>query len=200
MLTPFFGLSVFIHVCIIGIGMLLALAPLKRKKRKQEIPKRYIVTNILAVAVSASSFVYVSLNDGRSSYKLITNYISSKTAALPVVILSIDLGDEGVYLPVAEATTTNYVSLIDCLMEVERLSKEYGGSVVNYLNAQGEDYTFEFRKILADEYGVEDYRGTEEQNITLLENMLLNEVVASSDREACKIESDVVNSPDINSD
>lgn len=187
--------------------MLLALAPLKRKKRKQEIPKRYIVTNslimagmILAVAVSASSFVYVSLNDGRSSYKLITNYISSKTAALPVVILSIDLGDEGVYLPVAEATTTNYVSLIDCLMEVERLSKEYGGSVVNYLNAQGEDYTFEFRKILADGYGVEDYRGTEEQNITLLENMLLNEVVASSDREACKIESDVVNSPDINSD
>lgn len=44
-------------------------------------------------------------------------------------------------------------------------------SIVDYLNSNGEDYSFPAREKLAEEHGIKKYRGTAEQNIFLLNTL-----------------------------
>jgi 3D (Asp-Asp-Asp) domain-containing protein len=50
-------------------------------------------------------------------------------------------------------------------------SASENNSVVDYLAARGEDYSFGHRGELAAQYGIAGYRGTAVQNLTLLQNL-----------------------------
>lgn len=45
------------------------------------------------------------------------------------------------------------------------------GSVVDYLRSQGQDSSFSARKNMADKYGIQNYKGTAEQNTSLLSKL-----------------------------
>jgi RHS repeat-associated protein len=54
-----------------------------------------------------------------------------------------------------------------------------GNSIVDYLNSRGMDTSFSNRGDLAEQYGIDGYRGTVDQNLTLLEKLRSNETTSS---------------------
>ena len=83
MLSPFFGLSIFFHLCVIVIGRLLLFTPLKRYHPKPGLTKYHVVVDsfimilILTIFLYSSVIVvYTSITGEYSTVKLISGIIN----------------------------------------------------------------------------------------------------------------------------
>lgn len=64
------------------------------------------------------------------------------------------------------------------MIKTEQLTKpllQQGGSIVDYLKSKHQDSSLPNRKKLAQEYGIQNYKGTTEQNIRLLKLLKQND-------------------------
>ena len=59
-------------------------------------------------------------------------------------------------------------------------------SIVDYLKSKGQDSSYSARKQLAQQYGIKDYSGTANQNISLLNALQKNQAVQSQSGEVQK--------------
>jgi regulator of protease activity HflC (stomatin/prohibitin superfamily) len=77
--------------------------------------------------------------------------------------------DSGMQMEVSDASETPVVDVVSKLEELSqnRPDLDWKSSIVDLMELLGLDSSYAHRKELAQELGIEDYHGTEEQNIAL---------------------------------
>lgn len=127
---------------------------------------------ITLVYLSAAPLLYLSITGERSSIHMISSMIETwQESHEPEVNIDI---------PPSPAPVMALDAAQKSCIDVSSYVEEYHSSVVNYLTEQDQNFTFSARARLASEYGIDGYRGSEEQNILLLTDLLLDEIGTES--------------------
>lgn len=166
--TPFFGLSIIVHIAII-IGYYLL-----RNFIDYDKPRKISSTNLnLAISgliflfifvvtiANASILIRASLFENHSSIKYVNNRIEKA--------FSQTSGATGLQALVPESTTNTPCSHL----EVIGAAQKYNNSLVDYLKSKGLDSAFEARNVMALDLGISGYRGLESENFSILTFLLV---------------------------
>lgn len=176
-LTPFLGLSVLIHICIIVGYKLFSRSPKKKpvKAKNVRLTRAIGVTTIFLVFIfvvtNATILVRASLVDKHSSVKFVSHAASSAIATVRGVhtgaaIKTADTKKIIPKAPVSEVSESVVVS--DCVVSPFDQDLNYKLSLVDYLKMKNRESSFEARHKIAEAMGVEDYRGSLEDNQIIL--------------------------------
>ncbi len=168
-LTPFLGLSLIVHMCIIAGHKLFSWIPVGEKNQKPATPFVHIVGfTIIGVVFSfvlstAFILVHASITDKHSSIRIVDAYISGLfTKNLNPNLIA------GSASAMSSQKVLHSVISADCKKLFLDLAGKYNGSLVDYLALHSMDFSFNARQTYAALFVIGNYMGTAEQNQVLL--------------------------------
>ncbi len=195
--VPSLGLSVLIHILVIWFY-----------KLPQFIGGKYARGAVLKLSMSATGFLGV-LTAGAISVLIMSGAISlvhtSVTEEHSTILFvgrqytelaerfrerNSTIANSEANMILAGSESVGQVlgqKMIDCEQVFETLAGSYGWSLVNYLAMHGYKYSFPDREKLASEFGIMDYRGTRQQNESLLREFFIKyEGLPATSSPVCK--------------
>lgn len=183
--TPFLGLSVLLHICIIFGYKIFSWLPKRvrvmgkhmSKKRKgslkifRAISISTIVIVFLFVVANAAFLVRASIVDKHSSIRFVGNVAgrtiaSVRSGSTKFALKAPNNKKIEASVPVHEVSESAVLS--DCVEAPLYQDLNYKLSLVDYLKMKDEDSSFEAREKIARSMGMEDYGGTLPENQMIL--------------------------------
>lgn len=164
--TPFFGISLIVHIGVI-VGY-YALRNLVDDEKTRRIPSENlnVVISVIViflvfsvVAINASILIRASLYDNHSSIKFVNSQIEKA--------FSSHSADENL----DDGVTTGNLSGV-CSSSSTALISGDEHSLVDYLKSKGLDSSFTARRGLASSLGMDGYQGTQAENVAILSTLL----------------------------
>ena len=159
---PLLGPTTLFHLLVIFFGVLWRLMiPRQWRERLADYFRRRpllssaIVATVFAVIfMSATSIVYLTATDNRSTFRVVSAYFEEPVPGIELNVASLSSPAARIaHLP--ECTTDS----------VEQ-------SLLEYLEAEGRNNSFQSRQQLAFAFGITGYSGTSEENAILLQLIL----------------------------
>ncbi len=179
-LTPFIGLSVIVHLCVIAGHKVSSWLPFRKPQTQSSIPRAsifsYPIIGIVFLMVMTNAFILVdrSVLDSHSSFRFINTY-----GAVIEKNIAGNIFQPNQIIPLARAQNSpSIINNTNCgLITFDKWATVYNYSIINYLISINTDYSFSSRQQFANNFGIKNYTGAYGQNMALL-----NDFFASSHR------------------
>lgn len=197
------GLSTLVHIGVIVFNWLFQWYPRKHKHQKNSGKTgRVFSFAIIAIVfifgvMNAGILLSASIND-RHSTTIVVGSLIRKAVAYShkyriTFVTKVHSFNNGQTLSSEQVATTTDVSLsgilptISCQKSFSELEETYDGSVVDYLNANFVNSSYDDREVLAHELGISDYNGMYEDNKLLFLKLFIKNSKLQVSDTACEV-------------
>ena len=184
-LTPFVGLSVFIHILIIFWHNLFNrhtdnghLHKIKTTSFKRFAISAIVISIFILVISSAGMLVRASVEDKYSSINLTEHYVSLALNMSPHtndLYVSDIYSKDHIYFDNKILSAASVVipdKIMSSCTDSQVLASSKNVSIVSYLESKKQDSSFKARKFIAVSHGIKSYVGSRDQNLALLQQII----------------------------